>query len=54
MEDIYYKLFWKMFEIGFPVEYKGYKMNYDYEDNSAEIIYKPIVEKIKIMWGLLK
>lgn len=52
--DIYEKLFVKMSKIGFPDEYKGFKMVYDFEEFQADIKMYPIDKKILKMWELLK
>lgn len=53
--DIYEKLFVKMAKMGFPQEFEGYKMIYDFKNYQADIQFAGFcVEKIKKMWELLK
>ena len=52
--DVYELLFKKMYLIGFPDKYKGYKMIYDFKEFQADLKLYPTEYKIKKMWGLLK
>lgn len=51
--DIYQKLFVKLFKIGCPNYYKGFKINYCFKSYQAEIEIKNTEEKILKMWELL-
>lgn len=51
--DIYELFFIKMSKIGFPIEYKSFLINYDFQNYQAEILIKNIEAKIYIMRKLL-
>ena len=51
--DIYEKLFVKMAKLGFPDEYKGFNMVYDFKNYQADLKVFPTVKKIYKMWELL-
>ena len=53
-QDIYIKLFMKMAKLGFPEQYKGCYMFYDYKNYQADVKLFPTVKKIYKMWELLK
>ena len=43
-----------MAKLGFPQEFKGEKMIYDFKNYQADIKLFPTVKKIYKMWELLK
>lgn len=53
-KDIYEKLFIKMAKIGFPQEFGGVKMKYEYDNYVCDICFDGDTEKkILKMWRLL-
>lgn len=53
--DVYELLFKKMYLLGFPDKYEGYKMIYYFDDLQADLCYNgTVTDKIKKMWELLK
>lgn len=52
--DIYELFFLKMYNLGFPANYKGYKMIYDFKEFQADVKLYPTEYKLKKMWELLK
>lgn len=52
--DVYEKLFKKLYFLGFPDEYKGFKMIYNFEELQADVDLFPTELKLKVMWSLLK
>ena len=52
--DIYEKFFNKLFKLGCPNFYKGFKVNYYFKNYQAEIEMQNIEKKILKMWELLK
>lgn len=52
--DIYELLFIKMYNLGFPDIYKGYRIMYYFKDLQADLKIMPTEYKIKKMWELLK
>ena len=51
--DVYELFFIKMSKIGFPIEYKSFLINYDFQNYQAELLIKNIETKIFIMRRLL-
>ena len=43
-----------MAKLGFPDEFEGYKMIYDFKEFQADLNLMPTEYKIKKMWELLK
>ena len=52
--DIYEKLFVKMAKLGFPNQYKGCYMVYDFKNYQVDLKVFPTIKKIYKMWELLK
>ena len=52
--DIYELFFVKMHKLGFPSEFEGFAVNYDFKYYQAEIKINPIVEKLKKMWEFVR
>ena len=52
--DVYELLFKKMYLLGFPDKYEGYKMIYYFDDLQADLKIYPTDKKILKMWELLK
>lgn len=51
--DVYELLFKKMYLLGFPDKYEGYKMIYDFKEFQADLCYNgSTVDRIKKMWEL--
>ena len=51
--DIYEKFFVKMHQKGFPREFEGFKVKYDFKNYQAELVIFPTVKKILKMWELI-
>lgn len=51
--DIYEKFFIKMHKKGFPSEFKGFNVRYDFKNYQAELVIFPTVKKILKMWELI-
>ena len=51
--DIYERFFLKLSAKGFPNEFEGYKVRYDFKNYQAELVIFPTVKKILKMWELL-
>ncbi len=51
--DIYELFFVKMHKLGFPSEFKGYKVNYFFKSYQAELVLYPTILKLQKMWSLL-
>jgi hypothetical protein len=51
--DIYEKFFVKMHKKGFPSEFEGFGVRYDFKNYQAELVIFPTIKKILKMWELL-